>query len=163
MRILDMSAGNRAIWIEKAYPDAVFVDCRESVRPQIVCDTRRLPFADGIFDMVVFDPPHENFGKNGKCSALYGWHTTEEIRDIVKRSSREAWRVTRANSLMLLKWNDHGQRLGKILDVIGSPWRALFGHKVSMKQWTNADGRPRGSSTYWVAMLRSEVYGNDTK
>ena len=160
MKVLDMSAGNRAIWIEKEWPDAVFVDCRYSVHPNVVCDSRQLPFPNGIFDLVVFDPPHENFGKNGKCSKLYGWHTTEEIKDIVKCSSREAWRVTKPNSLMLLKWNDHGQRLGKILEIVGAPWLALLGHKVSAKQWTNADGSLRGSSTFWVALLRQELAQN---
>lgn len=82
MKILDMSAGNRAMWFNKNHPDAVYLDCRSSVEPTIVTDTRQMSadVGDG-YDLIVFDPPHVNFGKNAEMSKTYGHHTTEEIRD----------------------------------------------------------------------------------
>ena len=43
MRILDLSAGRRAVWFDKKHPDATYLDKRPEVDPDIVCDTRSLP------------------------------------------------------------------------------------------------------------------------
>ena len=46
----------------------VTVDIRMKVRPQIVADVRRLPFADESFEWIIADPPYsEEYAKN-----LYG-------------------------------------------------------------------------------------------
>jgi hypothetical protein len=47
MKILDMSAGNRAGWFDKHYRDALYVDVRPEVSPDIVADTRKLPVEIG--------------------------------------------------------------------------------------------------------------------
>jgi hypothetical protein len=61
MKILDMSAGNRAVWFDKAYRDAVYVDLRVEVKPDVVADTRKLPDSIGSgYGLIVFDPPHVN-------------------------------------------------------------------------------------------------------
>jgi hypothetical protein len=146
MKILDMSAGNRAIWFDKTNPLVEFCDCRPEVGPTVLCDTRSLPFKDSEFDLVVFDPPHVNFGANAEMSKTYGWHTTDDIRDIITKSSDEAWRVTRPEALMAFKWNDHDQKLEKVLGLMAK-WQALFGHKVSMRT-------KHSSTTSWVLLLR---------
>jgi hypothetical protein len=43
MRILDLTAGNRAIWFNKAHPLAVYIDKRAEVNPTIVADNTALP------------------------------------------------------------------------------------------------------------------------
>ena len=155
MKILDLSAGNRAVWFEKNHPDCIYVDLREQVRPTIVCDTRRLPFADGTFDLVVFDPPHTNFGKNGLMSATYGWHTMPEIRDIIAGTAKEAHRVSKTEALMAFKWSNRDMRLGPILALMQDHWQVLFGHSVA--------ARPRKfnsehiSETFWSMLLRNSV------
>lgn len=107
MKILDLSAGNRAVWFNKTHPDVTYVDCRPEVEPDVVADTRNLPPEIGTgYDLIVFDPPHVNFGKNAEMSKTYGWHTTDEIRDIIKRSAAEAHRVSNEHALMAFKWND---------------------------------------------------------
>jgi hypothetical protein len=37
--IVDLTAGNRAIWFNKNHPNAVFIDKRREVNPDIVADT----------------------------------------------------------------------------------------------------------------------------
>jgi len=151
MRILDMSAGNRAVWFDKSHPMATFVDVRESVKPDVVADSRNLKmFDDGLFDLVVFDPPHVNFGANAQMSKTYGHHTTDEIRDIIKRSSREAHRTSKRNALMAFKWNDHDQKLQTVLALMKKWWEPLFGHSVSMRT-------KHSSQTYWVLLRRRNV------
>lgn len=106
VRILDMSAGNRAVWFNKSHPDCLYLDRRESVNPDIVCDTRKLPAEVGEgYDLIVFDPPHKNCGPNSNMSKTYGHSTTAEILSTIEGSGREAARVSKPSALMALKWN----------------------------------------------------------
>lgn len=145
MKILDLSAGNRAIWVNKQHPLVTFLDRRESVNPTVVCDTRAIPEVVGYdFDLLVFDPPHINFGINANCSKVYGHHTTAEIMDTIEKTSVEAHRVSRIDALMIFKWNDHDTPLMKVLNLMPH-WEPLFGHITK-------DGP--GSKTFWVCLRR---------
>ena len=144
MKILDLSAGNRAIWFNKDHPLAVFLDKRAEVNPTIICDTRDIPAEAGSeFDLIVWDPPHMNCGPNSNMSKVYGYHTTAEILDLIEKTSGEAARVSKASALMALKWNNHDIHLDRVF-VLMPQWEPLFGHLTK-------DGP--GSQTYWV-MLR---------
>ena len=148
MKILDLSAGNRAVWFNKQHPCATYLDLRPEVNPDIVCDTRNLPEQVGTgYDLVVFDPPHVNFGENAEMSKTYGYHTTDDIRDIISGSAKEAHRVSRPDALMAFKWNDHDQRFEKVLDLMSAWWEPLFGHKVSVRT-------KHASTTQWVLLRR---------
>lgn len=148
MRILDMTAGNRAMWFDKKYFDCTFLDCRAEVHPDIVCDTREMPSSVGDgYSLVVFDPPHVNFGAKAEMSKTYGWHTTEEIRDIIKRSAEQAYKVTLPDALMAFKWNDHDQKLEKVLALMSEWWEPLFGQKTAQRT-------AHVCGTYWVMLRR---------
>ncbi len=43
MKILDLTAGNRAIWFDKNNPLTIFIDKRKEVKPTYVRDSRSLP------------------------------------------------------------------------------------------------------------------------
>ncbi len=65
MKILDLSAGRRAVWFDKEHRDATYIDIRPEVKPTLVADARALPPEIGQdFGLIVFDPPHVNFGAN---------------------------------------------------------------------------------------------------
>jgi hypothetical protein len=150
VKILDISAGNRAVWFDKRCELATFIDIRPEVEPDIVADARALPDAVGDgYDLIVFDPPHKNNGATGHMSRNYGHHTAEEITDIISRSAQEAHRVTRPGALMAFKWNDHTRKLASVLPLLEPYWRPLFGHGVSSQQ--------RSSQTCWVMLLREEL------
>lgn len=145
MKILDLSAGRRAVWFNKNHPLAVYVDKRAEVSPTIVADTRALPAAIGSgFDLVVFDPPHLNCGPNSNMSRVYGYHTTAEILDTVEKSAVEAHRVSKKNALMALKWNNHDISLDRIFALMPL-WEPLFGHLTK---------NGPSSQTYWVMLRR---------
>ena len=148
MKILDLSAGKRMIWFDKNPADTIFVDLRSEVAPTVVADTRRLPFESRIFDLIVFDPPHVNFGAKSNFSRDYGHHTTENIRDIVARTAQEAYRVSVPDALMAFKWNDHDQKFDLVLTLMWQWWTPLFGHKVSSRT-------KHSSTTGWVLLRRS--------
>ncbi len=148
MKIIDLSAGKRAIWFNKSHPMATYIDKRAEVKPDFVADTRNLPAEVGVnYGLVVFDPPHMNCGPNSNMSRVYGYHTTAEILDTIKGTGKEAHRVTRSGALMALKWNDHDIRLQRVFELLPQ-WEPLFGHLTK-------DGP--GSKTYWVMLRRLEV------
>lgn len=148
MKILDLSAGNRAIWFNKNNPLATFLDERESVNPDFVCDTRSIPDCVGKnFDLIVFDPPHLNTGKNSNMAKCYGHHTTEKILSTIEGSGKEAHRLSKQNALMALKWNTHDIKLERVFNLLPN-WEPLFGHLTK-------DG-PR-SQTYWIMLLRKNL------
>lgn len=152
MKILDLSAGNRAIWIQKEMDFVTFLDKRPETCPTVVCDTRNIPLEVGTgFDLVVFDPPHLSSGKNSNMSKSYGHHTNEEILDIIAKTAREAHRASRENALMAFKWNDHDISLDRALELLSPYWLPLFGHHMR-----NRGGSDAKSQSYWVMLLRRD-------
>jgi hypothetical protein len=147
VKILDLSAGNRAVWFNKEYPDTTYVDIRPEVNPTMVADTRELPQEMNGFNLIVFDPPHVNFSKNAEMSKTYGHHTTEEIRILISKTAREAHRVSVQDALMAFKWNDHDQKLDRVLALMAEWWEPLFGHKTAIRT-------AHPSATYWVMLRR---------
>jgi hypothetical protein len=151
MKILDLSAGNRAIWFDKAHPCATYLDIRPEVEPDIVVDTRALPAEIGEgYDLIVFDPPHKNNGANFGMARSYGCFSHEEIRSTIGETAKEAHRVARDDALMAFKWNDHSLKLSTVLALLGPYWEPLFGHGVSHQQ--------RSSSTAWVMLRRVDCF-----
>jgi hypothetical protein len=139
-----MSGGNRAVRFDKTNRDTVYVDLRASVEPNVCADTRMLPFAAGVFGLVLFDPPHKNNAVNGNMVRSYGHHTHAEIRKVIEGSAIEAHRVSRTDALMALKWNEHSIKLTTVLELLRPSWEPLFGHGVSHQQ----------KGTSWVMLLR---------
>ena len=152
MRILDLSAGNRAIWFDKANPLATFLYKRAECNPTIVCDTTAIPDEAGAnYDLVVFDPPHENVGANGYMAKRYGHSTRSQIVETIKGSGREAHRVTRSKALMAFKWNDHAYKLDSVLELLAEYWTPLFGHHMR-----NRGGAAATTQSFWVLLLRKD-------
>lgn len=129
MKILDLTSGNRAIWVNKQHPLAVYLDRRKKVAPDFVIDTRKkIPKHIGYgFDLVVFDPPHMNCGKNSNMSRVYGHHTTGYIRDYIRKTAIQVHKITKKNALMALKWNTHDIKLSYVF-LLMPQWEPLFGH-----------------------------------
>ena len=141
------------MWFDKENPLVTFLDKRESVKPTIVCDTTSMPPEVGEgYDLVVFDPPHENVGANGHMSKRYGHSTRAEIIETIKGSGKEAHRVTRPNALMAFKWNDHAFKLDKVLELMAEYWQPLFGHHMR-----NRGGPEAKTQSFWVLLLRREL------
>ena len=152
LKILDLSAGNRAVWFNKKHPLATYLDKRECVNPDIVCNTIRIPNSVGKdFDLVLFDPPHENTGPNGNMTRVYGHSTRAEIIETIKGSGIEAHRITSSNALMAFKWNDHAFKLDSVLQLMSEYWEPLFGHHMR-----NRGGPAAKTQSFWVMLRRLE-------
>ena len=150
MRILDMTAGGRNIWMVKQHPDAVYVDHRLEVRPDIVGDSTKLPFEEASFNLIVFDPPHGNFSVGSNQGRLYGSYTIPEIRQFMAGAAAESWRVALPEALMAFKWCNHDMRHERALEIISPWWEALFGHVVSIRS-------RHASTTQWFMLKRRDA------
>jgi hypothetical protein len=149
MKILDISAGNRGIWFDKAHPCTTYVDVRPEVEPDIVADSRALPAEVGEgFNLIVFDPPHKNNSPNFGMARSYGCFNHEEIRSIIGETAKETHRVAADDALMAFKWNEHSLKLTTVLALLHPFWEPLFGHGVTHQQ----------KGTSWVMLRRIDAF-----
>ena len=104
-------------------------------------------FFTGIFDMVVFDPPHTNPGETGKGELfkVFGALRAEKMVPSIYYASRELLRVLRDYGYLILKWNTHSKSLEQILALF--PIKPLFGHKTAYKTKHSAQ-------TYWICFMK---------
>lgn len=107
--------------------------------PDVVCDFTDLPFPDGSFSLVVFDPPHLLRGK-GWQSEKYGL-LPSDWRPFLERGFSECWRVLRPLGTLVFKWSDVQLSLADIRPCFPAP--PLFGNR-----------RPRSSGTHWIVFFK---------
>lgn len=142
------------MWFDKINPLVTFLDKRPEVNPDFVCDTANIPPEVGTdYDLVVFDPPHENFGASGRMVGAYGHSTRAQILETVRGSGREAHRVTKSGALMAFKWNDHAFKLDLVLELLEPFWEPLFGSHMR-----NRGGPAAPTQSYWVMLKRRDGY-----
>lgn len=135
--VLDATAGGKHIWHEQMKDDehVVYSDLRHlpegsnehrtnwSVEPDVLADTRELPFKDSTFDLVCFDPPHRvNDGGMTQLTGIllqkYGALRAETWQLDLRESFAELWRVLRPGGTLTFKWadetKDHSEVFGQI-------------------------------------------------
>jgi len=118
--ILDATVNRRRFWKGLAW-DVVGMDIEPKCRPDLVGDNRAMPFRDGCFDVVVYDPPHvpnqgmdcskdfnDRFGLVLQSPSTNGYNFNHLYPPFV----REAHRVLRPEGILFCKIADyvHGHR-----------------------------------------------------
>ena len=113
-KILDSCCGAKMFWFNKNNPKVVFMDNRQLedtlcdgrsfvVNPDIVADFRDMPFPDGSFKLVVFDPPHLiHAGKDSWLAKKYGV-LPSDWRDYLKQGFDECMRVLEPDGILIFK------------------------------------------------------------
>ena len=135
--ILDATVNVGRFWRGSARP-VIGLDIEPRYRPTVVGDNRAMPFKDGVFDVVVYDPPHvpnqgrdrqkdfnHRFGLGLKASATQGYNFAHLYWPFVA----EAYRVLKPEGLLLAKITDyvHNHRYQWAhLDVIAAAVAAGF-------------------------------------
>lgn len=116
--ILDACCGGRHWWWNKAHPMAVYMDVRVAppgsidVRPNWTCnpdvlgDFRAMPFDDGAFQLVLFDPPHivRKEVSHGYIPTKFGALSPDTEQDDLRRGFAECWRVLTPGGTLVFKW-----------------------------------------------------------
>ncbi len=153
--VLDPCCGSRMMWFDKDDPRATFGDIRTETRdlcdgrvltvdPDVVMDFRDMPFEDGTFRLVVFDPPHlERLGKDSWTAAKYG-QLLPGWRDDLRLGLAECFRVLKPGGVLVFKWNEDQIPVSEVLAL--TPERPLFGHKSG-----------RLSKTHWICFIKDDA------
>lgn len=153
--ILDPCCGSRMFWFDKANQGVLFGDIRDAehvlcdgrvlkVEPDVLMDFRSLPFPDGQFRMVVFDPPHlVRAGRDSWLRAKYGI-LTDDWRDDIRKGFAECFRVLAPGGFLIFKWNETQITVGQILALTDQ--KPLFGHPSGKK-----------GGTHWITFMKGEL------
>ena len=148
--ILDPCSGARMFYFDKANPNVLFCDCRNiektlcdgrslAISPDQYLDVTDMPFHDGAFPLVVFDPPHLTVG-NGWQVDKYG-KLPADWRGWMTRAFSECWRVLAPMGTLIFKWYEYRISLGDVLSC--APCAPVLGNR-----------RPRLSKTHWLVFFK---------
>jgi hypothetical protein len=114
-RILDATVNGGRFW-EGSRRKIVGIDIAEANRPSIVADNTRMPFTDGHFEVVVYDPPHvpnQGKGKQKDFNARFGLGERSpkehgySFSHLYPLFLDEAWRVLQTEGLLFCKIIDY--------------------------------------------------------
>lgn len=145
-RVLDPCCGSRMMWFNRQHPDVIYGDKRAEshvlcdgrqlhIQPDSVMDFRALPFADGSFHLVVFDPPHlKHAGQKSWLRAKYGV-LEENWREDLRQGFAECFRVLASNGTLIFKWAEDQVKVREVLEL--TPYPPLFGHPTGRKGLTH--------------------------
>lgn len=148
------------MWFDRQNPDTVFGDVRHEtvtvtdrshgntsgtrtlhIHPDVILDFRNLPYADGTFRLVAFDPPHiVRAGPRSWLAARYG-KLSEDWHMDLEAGFYECFRVLEVSGVLVFKWNETQIKLKDVLSC--TPARPLFGQ---------VSGR-RGM-THWLVFMK---------
>lgn len=150
--VLDPCCGSRMFYFDKESPSVLFCDERDvtetlcdgrtlTVDPDIVCDVTDIPFSDGSFALVVFDPPHLTAG-DGWQVKKYG-KLPKDWKTWMTEAFAECWRVLAPNGTLVFKWYEYRIPLSEVLKC--APVKPLFGNR-----------RPASSKTHWLVFFKAK-------
>ena len=148
---LDVACGPKSFYFDKTDPRVTFCDLHPrhkvlcdgralDVSPDVVSDFRDLPFSDGSFGLVVFDPPHLEVGAGWQVDK-YGRLDPKGWRDDLSRGFSESLRVLRPGGVLVFKWYEYHIPLRDVLACC--PVAPLLGNR-----------RPRASRTHWILFMK---------
>lgn len=150
--VLDPASGSRMFYFDRSDDRVLFGDIRSeehvlcdgralSITPDVVMDFRELPFEDGSFRVVVFDPPHlSNVGENAWMGKKYG-RLGPKWRDDLRSGFSECFRVLEPEGVLIFKWNETQIPVSQILALTDE--KPLIGHKSG-----------KAMKTHWITFLK---------
>ena len=142
---LDPCCGSRMMWFDRQNPAVVFGDCRSEtvfvtdrshgrmdgtrtlqIEPDALMDFRNLPFADGTFKLVSFDPPHlVRAGAKSWLFSKYG-RLNADWREDIRKGFSECFRVLDEHGVLVFKWNETQIPVSEVLKL--TTIAPMFGH-----------------------------------
>jgi len=151
-KVLDACCGSRMFWFDKSDKRAHFNDIRREshtlcdgrglvIEPDTQHDFTNMPFLDGQFLHVVFDPPHlKNIGDTAYMAKKYG-KLSGEWEGMIANGFKECFRVLADGGTLIFKWNEDQIPVSKILRLTAH--KPLYGHRSG-----------KASKTHWIAFLK---------
>jgi SAM-dependent methyltransferase len=158
-QILDATCGSRMFHFDRESADVIFADKRcethilpdissaggsrtLTVDPDMLADFTALPFPDGRFAVVIFDPPHLiRNGKKGWLAKKYG-KLEGDWREDLRKGFSECFRVLKSEGTLIFKWNEHEVPVSQILAL--TPERPLIGNRCG-----------KTAKTHWIVFFKA--------
>lgn len=111
--VLDATAGLRKLWIGRDASKTVFIDVRRDVLPDGLASNECLPFRNGAFERVEYDPPHvtgvkkhDAYWFTGFGIRFGGWPSESRLLKNMYVVNDEFHRVLRPGGSLVVKWTD---------------------------------------------------------
>ena len=152
--VLDPASSMRSFYFDKKDKRVVFGDIRENethlltngqtitIEPDRVMDFRNLPYANGTFKAVVFDPPHLfNLSEKSWIRKKYGVLDKETWQEDLTLGFKECFRVLQPYGTLIFKWNETSIVLKEILKLTDQ--KPICGHPSGKRM-----------STHWVLFIK---------
>lgn len=144
------------MWFDSKDRRALFIDKRQEthpikgrndivIAPDQVADFTAMPFPDGTFYLVVFDPPQINAsraGRNGSRFTKYYGVLPKDWQGLLRAGFSECFHVLRPGGTLVFKWSEHCYKLKDVLAL--TPHKPLFGHRTTR-------------STHWCVFMKQPV------
>lgn len=156
-KVLDPCCGSRMMHFDRDSSNVVFGDIRTEshilcdgrsleIAPDVEMDFRAMPFNDGQFKLVVFDPPHlVRAGKQSWLALKYG-KLKDDWREDIRKGFAECFRVLATDGVLIFKWNETQIKVSEILELTDQ--KPLFGH-ISGKR----------ANTHWITFMKADEAG----
>lgn len=151
--ILDACCGSRMMWCNREHPNALYQDIREvedtlcdgrllKVKPDVFASYLNMPYDDGTFYMVVWDPPHLfNLGENSWMCKKYGKLDKNTWRNELSKGFSECMRVLKDKGTLIVKFSTRNIPAKDFYETVGK--KPLFGTVIG-----------RNSDTLWMAYMK---------
>ena len=153
-KILDPCCGSRMFYFDKKDPKVIFGDIRNEkitltdrsngnksgtreiiISPDFIIDFRNLPYCDGSFKLVCFDPPHLiRAGEKSWLASKYG-RLSDNWKEDIRAGFSECFRVLCDEGIMIFKWNETQVKVKDILEL--TERKPLLGHLSGRKNLTH--------------------------
>lgn len=122
--VLDTTYGKGNFWVY-GLPDYIELSKNDLfVKDKNITnwDFTYLPYKDGLYDLVVFDPPHlADGGVDGMMTELYtSVKGINSLIDVIERGVQEAWRVSEKGIIVKVIDSAHGGKYVMLSDVVKS-------------------------------------------
>lgn len=159
MEVLDATCGGRQMWFDKTHPGVLYVDRRSAstgyipeqpgftIQPDVLADFTSMPFADGTFHLVVFDPPHAEVAATSITGKKYG-SLFGDWRAVIAEGFAECWRVLAAPGTLIFKWNEAAVSIGEVIELFDEC--PMFGHTTA-----------KSGATKWMTFYKGAGIGGD--
>lgn len=148
------------------YGEILSLDVRprmtNGMTPDIVADSRSLPFRDGSFGVILFDPPFSFHGvkscggsEYNRFYVTYGlnlYTSRVELGEYIRQSFAEIRRVLSEGGYCLFKWSESRIKLDWALALRGE-LRVAFQWQRPSKHW----GTKTGTATWYVWLTKHGI------
>lgn len=155
--ILDPTFGHGVFW-KNSKRNVRGYDISPGKGPCGVVNFHALPFADGAFPTVVFDPPFHPFVNSAEEDRFSGMGANDkELKLLFKSGVRECWRVCRRHLIVKCQSYIHNHRPQWMplwaIDICGEPFEWLIavrdGKRVSGR-WKSVRSLRRRHADYLI-------------